>query len=149
MPLTTPETLPDIEGALRTWLRAQTSVTTLLGGQRVFFGIPKGATEASFPLITVARVGGGLDGSDAPVDSALIQWDVWGSIDASGNGKKAEATTLVNTLRSLLAAVRGRTELTASVDIFGCVEQSCIWLPDADNDRPRYSLTTEVIGISS
>lgn len=144
----TADAIPDVEGALRTWLRTVASVTAIVG-QRVFFGIPKGATEAKFPLIAVSRVGGVMAAGDAPVDLALVQIDVWGSLDDSGNGKKAEATALVNTLRSELAAVRGRTALTASVAAFGFVEQSCIWLPDSDNDRPRYALTVEVAGISS
>lgn len=140
--------LPDIEGGVRTWLREQAPVTALVG-QRIFFGVPKKATEGSFPMLVVARVGGALDESEAPVDRPLVQIDAWGSLDASGNGMKAQTTTLVNTVRSLLAAVRGRTALSADVDAFGFDEQSCVWLPDPDNDRPRYSITTEVIGISS
>lgn len=142
------DVLPDLEGGLRTWLRAQAALSAIVG-QRVFFGIPKKATETTFPLLVVSRVGGALDPSEAPVDRPLLQIDVWGSLDASGNGKKAETTALVNTLRSLLAAVRGRTALSADVDAFGFDEQSCVWLPDPDNDRPRYALTVEVTGISS
>lgn len=145
----TADAIPDLEGGCRTWLRTLPSISAIVSN-RVFFGIPKAADESKFPLITVARVGGGLGPtSDAPVDAALLQFDVWGSLDASGNGKKAEVTALVNTLRSELAAIRGRTALTATVAAFGFVEQSCIWLPDPDNDRPRYVLTVEACGISS
>jgi hypothetical protein len=143
------EQYPDVEGALRTWLRGQATITALVG-QRVFFGVPRKANEASFPMIVVRRVGGTDDGSEAPVDRALIQFDAWGSLDASGNGDKAAATTLVNTLRALFFTVRGRTALTATVAAFGItVVGGPLWLPDPDNDRPRYVVTAEVTAIST
>lgn len=142
------ESFPDIEGAVRTWLRTQTDLAALVG-QRIFFGVPKKAIETTFPLITVSRVGGGGGAGEAPTDDALLQIDVWGSLDSSGNGLKATCTTIVNTLRAVLRSVKGRTAMTASVDAFGFVEQTCIWLPDPDNDRPRYSVTAEVTALSS
>ena len=142
------DTLPDIEGALRTWLRAQSPITALVG-QRVFFGVPKGATEVTFPLITVQLVDARDDDSEAPLTQALVQFDVWGSIDESGNGKKAETTVVVNTLRSVLRTVRGRTALTASVAAFGIDAVGIGWSPDPDNDRPRYVVTAEVTAVST
>lgn len=142
------DTLPDIEGALRTWLRAQSPITALVG-QRVFFGVPKGATEVTFPLITVQLVDASDDASEAPLTQALVQFDVWGSIDESGNGKKAETTVVVNTLRSVLRTVRGRTALTASVAAFGIDAVGIGWSPDPDNDRPRYVVTAEVTAVST
>jgi len=138
-------TMPDVEGALRTWLRAQTTGVS----QRVYFGIPTGATEAKFPLITVALVGSRDDASDAPIDNTLVQVDVWGALDASGHGLKADTTAIVNTVRALFQAVKGRTALNASVDCFGIGVESCVWLPDADNDRPRYAMTVSVEALSS
>lgn len=137
---------PDIEGALRTWLRGRAAITALVG-QRVFFGVPDKAE--TWPLITIRRVGGGDDPGIAPVDRALVQLDVWGDIDASGHGKKADATTLVNTLRAELSAVDRRTALTASVHALGISVESVVWLPDPDNDRPRYVVTAEVTALSS
>lgn len=142
------DTLPDIEGALRTWLRAQATITAVVGN-RVFFGVPKGATEASFPLITVQLVDASDDASEAPLTQALVQFDVWGSIDESGNGKKADATAVVNTLRSVFRTVRGRTALTASVAAFGIDTVGIGWSPDPDNDRPRYVVTAEVTAVST
>lgn len=143
---------PDVEGAVRTWLRAQTSIRALVG-QRVFFGVPKGAKEtskeSSYPMIVVARVGGALDRAVPELDTPLIQFDVWGAIDTSGNGLKADCTTVVNTLRSLLAAMDGRTTLATGTAGFGMQEVSCVWLPDPDNDRPRYVVTAEVTAIST
>ena len=143
-----PEAYPDVEGGVRTWLRAQSTITALVG-QRVFFGGPKGATEADFPMIVVQRIGGGNDMSDAPVDDALVQIDCWGKLDASGNGLKAGATALVNTVRSALDDIRTRTQLAPGVDAFGINVDSVIWAPDPSNDRPRYIVTAEVTAIAS
>jgi hypothetical protein len=133
---------PDVEGELRSYLRADAGVAALVGA-RVFFGVPKRAAEATFPLVVVRRVGGGQDGSDAPVDVALMQIDCWGSI-ANGNGLKAGATALVNAVRSSLEAVG--TDSTAVLK--GANVETVLWLPEADNDRPRYSVTAVVTAIS-
>lgn len=136
-------TWPDVEGAARDYLRADAGVAALVGA-RVFFGIPKGAKEATFPLVVVSRVGGGQATGDAPVDVALLQIDCWGSIGTEGNGLKAGATALVNAVRSSLDAVG--TDSTAVLK--GANVESVLWLPDADNDRPRYAVTAEVTAIS-
>jgi hypothetical protein len=141
----TVDAFPDTEGAIRTWLRAQPAVTALVG-QRVFFGIPKGATEATFPLISVQLVSTVPDPSEAPIDRALLQIDCWGSLDASGNGQKAAATALVNTVRALLHSITQPTPM-GTVTVFGCNVESVTWLPDPTNDRPRYSLSAEVTAI--
>lgn len=140
-------TWPDLEGAIRAYLRADTGIVTALGGARVFFSIPDNPT---WPLITVARVGGGQSQtSDAPVDSALISIDVWGELDANQRPKKIQATAVVNAVRSALDVIRGRTTLTTDVDVFGANVAGVVWAPDPDNGRPHYAITAEVIGISS
>jgi hypothetical protein len=139
---------PDVEGALRAYLRADAGVSALVG-QRVFFDVPRSTRESSYPLITVARVGGGTDASDVPIDLALISIDVWGTLDASGNGDKAGATAVVNAVRSALEAMNGRTTLSAGVDAFGAQEAGVVWLPDPDNGRPHYTVTAEVTAIAS
>lgn len=141
-------TWPDVEGALRTWLRAQSGVSAIVGN-RVFFGVPRKATESSFPMVVVTRVGGAPDLSEAPVDLALVQVDCWGSLNGAGDPLKATATDLVNAVRAALESVNGRTTLTAGVDVFGIAVESVIWSPDPDNDRPRYSVTAEVAAIAS
>jgi hypothetical protein len=141
-------TYPDVEGALRTWLRANATVNALVG-QRVFFGVPKQATEQSFPLLTIARVGGGGDPSDASVDAATIQIDCWGTIDkVSGYGKKSVATELAAAVREALESLTNGGALTASVQSLGAEVVSSLWAPDPDDDRPRYSLTANVWTIS-
>lgn len=141
-------TWPDPEGAVRTRLRADAGVTAIVG-QRVFFGIPKDADESTFPLVVVSRVGGGQDGSDAPVDVALLQVDCWGSIDASGNGRKAEAQALVNSARAALEAMGIDQPIVAGTQLHGANVESVLWLPDPDNARPRYALTAEVTAVST
>lgn len=137
---------PDVEGALRTWLRADAPLTALVGA-RVFFGVPRKATDSSYPLVTVQRVGGGQDLSEVPIDRALIQFDVWGT-DAESGGK-ARAWAVVNALRSRLETMRDRTVLNPEVDAFGAEVLSVVWSPDPADDRPRYSVTAEVTAICS
>jgi hypothetical protein len=93
--------MPDVEGGVRTFLRANAGVAAIVG-QRVFFGVPKGATEATFPLVTVSRVGGGDDFSDVPIDVALVQIDCWGGIDDLGQRQEG---------RGRVAAQRGPQRL--------------------------------------
>lgn len=145
----TVDQFPDVEGALVAWLKSQTDLTALIGGHRIFFGVPKGATEATFPCVTVQLVGTVPDPSEAPIDRALIQIDVWGSFGQSGNGKKAEATNVVNTVRALLHSIHEPTPMGTNTTVYGCNVESVAWLPDPPSDRPRYSLTAEVTSMRS
>lgn len=131
-----PETLPDVEGGVRDYLRTQ----NVCAG-RVYFGVPTGTV--TYPLCTVQRVGGGDDGSEAPIDGALIQIDVWGRVDAAGHTDKAEARTAANAVRAALYAIRGRTALNASCIAYGAAVEADLWAPDP-TDRGRYSLTVLV-----
>ena len=137
------DSYPDVEGALRSWLRTE------LGTQRVFFGLPKQVTESSFPLVVLTRVGGGDEAGDAAVDQATLQLDCWGSIDAaSGYGKKSTATALKNSVRSALNSLANGADLTAAVRCLGASVESDVWVPDPDDDRPRYVLTATITAIS-
>jgi len=137
---------PDLEGGMRTWLRADVALTALVGN-RVFFGVPRGAVDATFPLVTIQRVGGGQDSSEVPIDLALIQVDAWGTV--ADKGGKAVAWAVVNALRSRLETMRDRTALATGIDAFGAEVVGVVWAPDSADDRPRYTLTVEVTGISS
>lgn len=137
---------PDPEGLTRDALKADAGVSAIVGN-RVFFGIPKRAVEATYPLVTVFRVGGGQATGDAPLDDALVQIDCWGSLDASGNGLKAACTSLVNAVRSCCEAMGTETRI-AGVEL-GVNVESVLWLPDPDNARPRYSITAEVAAIAA
>jgi hypothetical protein len=140
------ETFPDVEGAIRQYLRDDQTLVDLLNGRRIFFAVPDSPT---WPLITVSRVGGGDLGDDSPLDVALISLDVWGDIDAGGRPRKIETTEVVNTMRSALQRIRGRTAVTADVDLFGVNVVSTVYAPDPDNGRPHYAVTAEVTAISS
>lgn len=139
------EVVPDIEGALRSWLRSNISPSTLVGS-RVYFAVPDNPT---YPLVTVARIGGGDDEGETPLDQALLTIDVYGSLNGQGHGDKAGATAVVNAIRSALRQIRGRTTLTDSVDAFGAEVAGVVWSPDPDNGRPHYALTVGVTAISS
>jgi hypothetical protein len=142
------EDFPDIEGGMRAFLRADAGVQTALGAsQRVFFDIPDRPT---WPLVAVSRIGGGVSlESEAPVDEALISFDCWGELDGNGRPRWRDLWVVVNAVRSALFQIRGRTTLTTGVDVFGANVVGVVRAPDPDNGRPRYTVTAEVIGISS
>lgn len=129
-------TWPDTEGALKTFLAADTAIAAIVGS-RVFFGMPTNVTDADFPMVTLQRVGGGEAAGDAPVDEALVQIDCWGAVR-----DKASAWTLCSAVRDRLTQ-RGDVALNGTVRA-GLVVDSVIWLPDPDNARARYSVTAEV-----
>jgi hypothetical protein len=135
-------TWPDVEGSIETYLKAHVPLVS----NRVYFGIPVGADKAAklWPLITVTRIGGGQDSSEAPIDLALIQIDVWGSLR-----KKQETWAVVAQVRSVLEGVRGNTALDGTVTAFGAEVVSVAFLPDPASDRPRYVITTQVVALVS
>lgn len=139
-----PEVFPDVEGALRTWLRAQPEVAARYG-TRVFFGIPDSPT---WPLLVVGRVGGGEDVSEAPLDLPMVQLDCWGRLDTAGHGDKASCAADKNAVRSALSRIRAVTELADGEVAFGAEVVSDLWSPDPDDKRPRYVLTVRLAAIA-
>jgi len=141
----TTETLPDVEGGIRAWLRADTAVATLIGN-RVFFDVPR--VGPTFPLVTIARVGGSDDTSDAPIDRCALRITVWGALTTDGKPNKAGCFAVKNAVRAALLSIRSRTTVTAGVDVFGAQVSGDLYAPDAtDNDRPRYTLTVFVTAV--
>lgn len=135
-------TWPDVEGGLRTYLRADSGLAALVN-RRVFFGVPKGDTR--YPLVTIQRVGGGDDPSaDVPIDRALIQVDVWGE-----PRRKSQATEVLGALRTALEAIRGRVHLSPGIDAFGATVETVFYAPDPADDRPRYIVTALVTAIAA
>ena len=131
----TVETMPDVEGGVRAFLRADPDVAALVGN-RVFFGVP---TSTVFPLVTVSRVGGGDDPSEAAVDLAVLTVQCWGEMR-----DKAGAYLLANTVRSALRNVRGRTQFADDCWCHGATVDGLFYSPDPTQDRPRYVLTIRV-----
>lgn len=144
MSTNTPEEWPDIEGAMRQFLRDDPGLQALIG-QRVFFSVPRKVTEAgSFPMIIVTRIGGGQGRGDAPQDNPMIQFDVYGrKADAEGGGKVA-MQKVSRALRQALSRLRGETDVTHVVDgvtlatrLFDPRVSTIVYSPLPGDDRPR------------
>lgn len=138
-------TLPDVEGGVRAFLRADAGVVALVA-QRVFFGVPD---EPTWPLVTVQRVGGGDDFSEAPIDQALVQIDCWGRLysdtdPTKKHGDKAQARAVANAVRAALHEIRSDTTSFVGCVLYGATVNADLFAPDPDNDRPRYSLLASV-----
>jgi hypothetical protein len=129
----------DIEGAVRDALRANAGVSALVG-QRVHFGVP---TNATWPLITVQRVGGGDDPGEAPLDLPLVQIDCWGA-----ERNKSQARAVADAVRAWARTVRRATALNTEVKAYGVAVESDLWAPDP-TDRPRYAITASVTARSA
>ncbi len=133
--------LPDVEGGMRTFLRNDTDVQAVLD-QRVFFRPDVGA---EFPLAAVYRVGGGEDPGEAPVDRAVIQIDVWGNLR-----NKAECFDAYQAVRKALSKPRSRTVLKTGVVAHGTIQVTDVrYLPDPEDNRPRYAITALVTATST
>lgn len=137
--------LPDVEGGVRDYLRGFPDVAAIFD-QRVFFGIP---AKPVWPLLVVQRVGGTDDPSEAALDLALVQIDVWGRLysddDATAKGgDKAQCDAGRRAVRKAFRSIRGATALNATTVAYGAVVQSDPFRPDPDSDRPRYALTASI-----
>ena len=133
-----PEDWPDIEGALREWLRADADIQAVVG-TRVFFGIPRNSSSA-FPCIMITRIGGGQMTGDAPVDNALMQFDVYGELAEEGGGR-LQVTTAALALRKTLSKIVGRTRLNSTVVCFDPRVSVQVFSPLPGDDRPRVLIT--------
>lgn len=125
--------LPDGEGAIRAWLRADPNVTALFG-QRIFFGVDD---PSAYPVALVQRVGGGQDGTSAEGlhDLALIQVDVVGNVH-----DKASAFAAMSVVMNSLNELRNYVHETTRV--LGTNVQSWAYIPDV-SERARYTLTLQ------
>lgn len=127
--------LPDTEGGCRTWLRSLATVTTHVA-QRVFFAVPDDADETDYPLITVSRVGGGPDTSDAPIDAAVLQLKVHGT-----RRGKTVARTIAGVLWSEFRGIEGPLTWSSGIQCHGAAVESMIYMEDPVDSRPSYTLT--------
>ena len=117
----------DVEGAVRTWARANARIVAQVAA-RSFFGVPDGG---QLPLLTLRRVGGAPDAGEAPVDVALISFECWGRT-------KQEAAAVAAALKSAAESVAAGTPMGADVICYGASVELELWLPDPKTDRPRY-----------
>lgn len=128
---------PNVRAALRTYLRADTAVSAVVGN-RVFYGVPHKAP--TFPLVTLpGQVGGGQDPGEAPIDRPLHQLDLWAAIP---DGLDV-LYTLESAVRDALDALRGATTI-GSVVLYGATIAGAVDLPDPADDRPRRILTVDI-----
>lgn len=125
---------PDVEAGVRAYLRADTDVNAVVSA-RVFFGVPK--ANPIFPLVTLARVGGGQDASEVPVDLAVMNISCW------GDSTKEQAANVMNAVRRALNKIRRRT-LVSGVALHGAQVDTVLWSPDPEDARPRYIITARV-----
>ena len=138
MATTDPEDWPDVEGALRTYLRLNTDIQSVVGS-RVFFGVPRNS-ENAFPCIMLTRIGGGQQGGDAPMDQPMIQFDCYAKTAEEGGGR-LQATQVAQALRKALSTIRGRTRLDANTVGWDPRVTGQVFSPLPGDDRPRILLT--------
>jgi hypothetical protein len=129
-------TWPNVREALRDYLKADAGVAALIGN-RVFYGVPSGAT---FPLVTIpGQVGGGQDPGEAPLDRPLYQLDRW--------GRKPDGLptlyALESAVRDALDALRNATVVGSAV-LYGATLAGAVDFPDPADDRPRRILTVDI-----
>jgi len=97
--------MPDAEVLAVQWAKANTALNAILGG-RVATRLPK---EPTFPFLTVFRVTGGPDRSEAPLDIPFLQWDAYAGKagDASPDYATASlvARTLVEEMRLIVSPI--------------------------------------------
>lgn len=133
--MTIAEIFADVEGALRTWLRAHPVVGPLVGNKHVFFGVPPG-DPLPLPMIIVERIGGSPVGGDVQLDTANVSFSVWAKTkDSASRVERAVCQALVS---------MGSEALDANTVGYGASVFSRVWLPDPDSNTPRYVVTALV-----
>lgn len=134
--------LPDVEGAVREYLR-QNARTTAVVGQRILLGVDN---PSGFPVVSLQRIGGGFAATDAEglVDYALLQVDVWGDVHAKASAWAATSAVVV-ALRQDLAAGGGYTA-AGKATLKGAEVQSWLFSPD-ESERARYIITAQVVAV--
>lgn len=121
----TAPTFTDCENEVRVWLRglALTGV-----GTRVFFDVPDGTP--TYPLITVARIGGGAQRGEAPLEDPRLSFQVWAKTKLEAANA---ALDLANALREAQSVL-----LLEHTYAYGFEDITILWLPDATSGLPRY-----------
>lgn len=130
------DTLPDVEGAVREYLRQNTRVTDLVG-QRVLLGVDN---PSGFPVVSIQRIGGGTqpDG-EALLDYALLQLDVWGDVHGKAAAWDATAAVVVALRQDL-----SRYNAAGKALLHSGHPLSWPFQPD-QSERARYIITATVV----
>lgn len=121
--------MPDLEGALRTWLRNHPVVGPMINNKNAYFAIPAG-DNPPFPLITIGRFGGNPQTGEAPLDDGRIEFAVWAKT-------KFEASQVE---RALVAALfdMASEQLDAATVGYGAVVETRLWVPEVESTDARY-----------
>lgn len=144
MPVVTGDDFPDVEGAIKDFLKADAGIVSIFS-TRVFLGMPR--KTGTFPAVGITRVGGGQGPGDSPLDMAIIQFDVYGETADKGGGRQA-TTTAALAVRKALSSIRGKTRLNESVVAYDVRIASSFFSAMPGDDRPRYIVTAVVPAIA-
>jgi hypothetical protein len=132
--------VPDVEGAVRTWLRSLPAVTALVG-DRVKFALDP---RSELPAVIVRLVGVVPDTSEAPLFQRILQVDVF---DAAR--QKTRCFAVAAAVEAAFGSIRQATAMGSDVVAWGAEVQSVIYLPDPGNAAPRYSITVIITARST
>lgn len=125
---------PAVEMGVRDWLRTESSLVALVGGDSRRIDIDYSGDKASTHL-TLFRAGGGPS-RKVPLDNAVLAFHCWGR----GRGAALNlATELINVLNT-----RTEVALNDTAWLRGCTVESSNWLPDPTG-QPRYVVIARVI----
>jgi len=141
---------PDLEGALRDYLQQSPDMLASPAGPRTYLAA---RADTVFPYVTLIRIGGGDDTSNAPMDQALVQFDVLGRVLQLG-----EANEVRRALRIALAKLsdapftspgKGRLIGSSIRDERRFPEPAAQDPDGAVGERPRYIVTAQVLVIDA
>lgn len=121
----------DVEGPVRTWLRAHPDLASTFGA-RFFFGTPRGGT--SVPWVTLSQASG-IANPYTPEFLPLFQFSIWGNLKDRQVTQQAAYV-----LASVLETANEKTPMNLDgLILYGVIVTTWpMWAPDPDNDRARY-----------
>lgn len=115
----------DVENEVRVWARGL-GITGV--GTSVFFDIPD--KEPPFPLITLARIGGGAQRGEAPLEDPRLSFQCWAHTKLEAANAALDLANALREARSVL--------LLEHTYAYGFEDINLLWAPDAETKLPRY-----------
>lgn len=132
---------PDVEGAVKAWLKGVSYVNTYFGGR---IGLRFGS-DVENPHLSLQEIDFGEDASTAPLYSSLIQLDVWGNVR-----DRASATIGRNHVARAVRNLTHRTQVAGTdVALHGATLVGSRYLPDPSDEQPRYAMTVRFVASST
>lgn len=107
--------LPDAEVLAVQWVKSNTALNAVLSG-RVATRLPR---DPVFPFLTVFRVAGAPEGSEAPLDLPALQWDAYGESRGDAAPDYASASLVARTLIAEMEALISPIQVGAHGTIVG------------------------------